>query len=228
MDSRLEVLAGIAADLDPDVVKIKAQPFTIDVTTGQFFHSKAKLDEYRKEMTARGLKGVYYTPDILIKTKDQPTLVLEIKDMDWMSFSDEYEAKLAAATQIMKNRGISFQILANKFDETFPYVQNLKLLHAINHQIHKNDLSPTLLSFKEQEEKLRKLSESMYESGEMLSIQTLATEVGSGVSEICVAIIFGIFRAPIWTEQINSETLVAGTATDKPCFVRYQDFNLGV
>lgn len=225
LDSRLEVLAGITADLDPNISNIKAQPFTIDITTGKFFDTKQKLDDHRFESKLRGLKGLYYTPDLQITTKSGTTAVLEIKDIDWLDFSDEYEHKLAAATQIMRSRGINFQILANKFDESFSYVQNLRLLHAINHQINHNDLDPSLLALKSRESDLWSLSQTMHETAEMQCIESIANILKISTTTVCLSIIHGIFRAPIWTEQINIKTRLAGNEFGKPSHVHYFHFD---
>jgi len=226
LDSRLEVIAGIALDLDPEVTALKAQPFSIDVTTGEFLFTKEQLDKHRKNLAAKNLKGVYYTPDFSIQMRDGSSRVLEIKDSDWAEPTDEYKAKLDAGIAIMKNQGITFELLANKFDETYAYVQNFKLLHNINHEIQKATLSPSLLAFKSQEDAMKQISHEMFSTGEMRTIESIAATLNIKSTEICIAIVFGIFKAPVWTEQINVKTLLAGVESGHFSFIRYQDFGL--
>ena len=148
VDSRHELIAGYAMDLDPRIKTLQVQPFTLDVTTGEMLHTKDQLDRYREKLKTRGRQASLYTPDFALTMQDQTVRIIAIKDAAWIDFTDSYARKIEAATELLKVKGIHFEILAGSYEDTLPCVQNLKLLHSINHQMNAKEVPPSLLDLK--------------------------------------------------------------------------------
>jgi hypothetical protein len=226
VDSRHELIAGYAMDLDPRVRALKVQPFTLDVTTGEMLHTKEELDRYREKLTTRGRQGSLYTPDFALTMEDQSVRIIEIKDAGWINFTDSYARKIELATELLKVKGIHFEILAGSYEDTLPCVQNLKLLHSINNQMNGKEVPLSLLDLSEKLPAVKSSAMQMYESAEMLSVSEIADANQITVVQVCMAIVMGIFDAPIWREVINKKTLLSGAAEGSMNCIRYEHFDL--
>ncbi|MEW6204495.1 MAG: hypothetical protein AB1516_04145 [Pseudomonadota bacterium] len=226
VDSRHELIAGYAMDLDPRIKTLQVQPFTLDVTTGEMLHTKDQLDRYREKLKTRGRQASLYTPDFALTMQDQSVRIIEIKDAGWIDFTDSYSGKIEAATELLKVKGIHFEILAGSYEDTLPCVQNLKLLHSINHQMNAKEVPASLLDLTEKLQAVRVFAAQMHESAEMLSVSEIADGNRLTVTQVCMAIVMGIFDAPIWREVINKKTLLSGAADDSMNCIRYEHFDL--
>lgn len=75
-ESRLEASAVFVAELDPRVVQLSPQPFTIDLSTGQLWERKSDLlERYRGNRH----RPKVYTPDFKLRLTSGATLLLETK-----------------------------------------------------------------------------------------------------------------------------------------------------
>src|SRR5438132_407883 len=78
LESPLEKTVAQLADLDPRVIRVKAQPLAVDVIAGHLFHSRDELLAGRKTREKNEVKRREYTPDLLMVMLDGTMLVVEV------------------------------------------------------------------------------------------------------------------------------------------------------
>ena len=113
LESRLEQSVAQALELDPRVRAYRAQPFTLDLATGE-------------RLAAKHLKkppgAVYYTPDFAVDLDDLQ-IVVEVKPC---AFVQEHRALLEEVRDALRQQGLRF-IVITEADFTGHYLRNVQL-----------------------------------------------------------------------------------------------------
>lgn len=143
-ESPLEKTIGQLGQLDPRVVSVKGQPFTVDVVTGRLFHSREALLSDRATREKSLVKLREYTPDFLMQLIDGRKVVVEVKDEKHMG-DELYWEKVNKAEVIMRANGYHFLVVTMAYEPDHPLVQNAALLTTFM-KIHSGQLSPAQVS----------------------------------------------------------------------------------
>jgi hypothetical protein len=116
MESALEQQIAQALELDPRVKAYRAQPFTLDISTGECLVSKPK----RKPQDS-----VYYTPDFLVEIPGMD-VVMEIKPSHYLAAHAELHHDVR---QCLQAQGMRFLTVS---EQTLPscYQRNLQVLQS--------------------------------------------------------------------------------------------------
>lgn len=220
VESRLEALAGMALDLDPDVKEIIVQPFTVDIVNGVILWTAKEFVDY-VAINSHRLQPVYYTPDFMVVLMDGRSQVIEAKDLRFLDFSDDYKRKLTAAKELFARQGWGFEFMINQQEANLPWVRNLEYLHQLRLTCPNFDWKPGL------KEQLKKYSLELHESGEMKTISEVADHNSTDLRTIAFAVLERIFRVPLWTEYLSPTCLASGVGSGEKNFFSYKQFNAG-
>lgn len=115
------------ADLDPRVLSVRCQPFTIDIVTGKIYEDRQDLLNDRALRHKPEIKIREYTPDVLFSLDYGKKLVAEVKDPRFMG-DEQYKNKVDRAAEILLANGYPFSYITMLYEESNPLVQNAKLL----------------------------------------------------------------------------------------------------
>lgn len=86
VETGLEVIAGLGAELDPRVASWRPQPFTFDLVSGETAATKdALIDRFRGSCE----KPRPYTPDHLFRMRDAGDVIVECKHTHWIRKNPE-------------------------------------------------------------------------------------------------------------------------------------------
>lgn len=114
LESRLEQSVAQALELDPRVSAYRAQPFTLDLASGDLLPKKHLIKP----------QGVlYYTPDFSVELADLQ-IVLEVKPR---SFLEEHRELLGKVRSALIKKGKRF-IVISEDDFSGHYLRNIQLL----------------------------------------------------------------------------------------------------
>lgn len=124
MESRLEQSVAQVLELDPRVHSYRAQPFTLDLSTG---------DLLAKAPARKPREAVYYTPDFSAALAGLE-IIIEVKPR---AFLDEHMEQLEQVQQSLLRQGLRFIILC---EDDFPghYLRNIQLLMPYLSQSHQH------------------------------------------------------------------------------------------
>lgn len=129
LESPAEKTIAQLADIDPRVVSLRAQPFTIDVLTGAIYRDRDSLLAARKLRDKTEVKIREYTPDFLLETIAGRSVVVEVKYEKYLG-DDTYWEKLQKAKNILQQNGYEFTVIALESNVGLPIVHNAGLLTA--------------------------------------------------------------------------------------------------
>jgi hypothetical protein len=124
MESRLEQSVAQVLELDPRVRSYRAQPFTLDLSTGELL---AKPPARKPE------KAIYYTPDFSAALTGLE-VIIEVKPR---AFLDKHVEQLELVRQSLLRQGLRLIILC---EDDFPghYLRNIQLLMPYLSQSHQH------------------------------------------------------------------------------------------
>ena len=114
LESRLEQSVAQALELDPRVRAYRAQPFTLDLATGDVLLAKHQI---------KPQGALYYTPDFSVELVDLQ-IVLEVKPRAFLAEHTELLGKVRSA---LIKKGMRFVVIC---DDDFHghYLRNIQLL----------------------------------------------------------------------------------------------------
>jgi hypothetical protein len=102
VESALERDIGVMLDIDPRVIELTAQPFSLELQSNEVLPS-------RQHYCPRpGVKPRFYTPDFLCRLDDGSALAIDAKHS---RFIEEFEAKRAGIESGLRQHGIGFMII---------------------------------------------------------------------------------------------------------------------
>ncbi|WP_122688414.1 hypothetical protein, partial [Pseudomonas viridiflava] len=102
VESALERDVGILLDIDPRVIELTGQPFTIELQSNEVLSSRA---DYRARA---GVKARFYTPDFLCRLDDGTALAIDAKHS---SFIEKFDSRRESITLGLRQHGINFLIV---------------------------------------------------------------------------------------------------------------------
>lgn len=219
VESRLELLAAMALELDCAVKQITVQPFTADIANEVILWNAQEYLTYQAAYHRE--KPVFYTPDFQVLLDDGRTQIIEVKDRDFLNFNADYRQKLLAAKRLFSKKGWGFEFMTNKHNPNSNWVRNLEYLHQFKLTCRDFVLPETLVS------DMRTLSLQMHETGEVFTFNELAKSFKATLKSIIFAVINGIFAAPIWTELLTAECRLSGVDQSNSNAFSYRQFNNG-
>lgn len=114
LESRLEQSVAQALELDPRVRAYRAQPFTLDLATGDLLPKKHLI---------KPQGTLYYTPDFSVELADLQ-IVLEVKPR---AFLEEHRELLGKVRSMLVSKGMRFIVICDD-DFTGHYLRNIQLL----------------------------------------------------------------------------------------------------
>ncbi|GAA5175570.1 hypothetical protein GCM10025771_08110 [Niveibacterium umoris] len=131
LESRLERTAVQLADVDPNVRRVVAQPFTLDVETGQIFTTREALQTAREARKKTEATKRDYTPDFNFGLVWREVAV-EAKDERF--FGDaEYWKKVERAAHILRTAGRGFAVVCFSRKELDALEWNAAVLTSFRH-----------------------------------------------------------------------------------------------
>ncbi|WP_449104449.1 TnsA endonuclease N-terminal domain-containing protein [Pseudomonas mohnii] len=113
LESRLEQSVAQALELDPRVRAYRAQPFTLDLATGDLLPEKHLI---------KPQGTLYYTPDFSVELADLQ-IVLEVKPR---AFLEEHKELLGKVRSMLISKGMRF-IVISEDHFTGHYLRNIQL-----------------------------------------------------------------------------------------------------
>ena len=131
VESPAEKTVAQLADLDPRVIRLKGQPFTIDVLTGAIYRCRNSLLLGRAARLKGEVKIREYTPDFLIETITGRAVVVEVK-LDGFLGDEAYYEKLDKARRILQLNGYELLVIVRNRDPKDALAQNADLLTAFS------------------------------------------------------------------------------------------------
>jgi len=102
LESGLERDVSLMLDLDPRIIEITAQPFTLELQSNKLLPSR---QHYLKRP---GIKPRFYTPDFLCKFDDGSLIAIDAKHS---KFVEEFELKRNAIVLGLRQHGIGFSVI---------------------------------------------------------------------------------------------------------------------
>lgn len=129
LEAPAEKTVAQLADLDPRIVSVQAQPFTIDVLIGRIFTSREDLLAARLLREKNEVKIREYTPDFLLVTIDGRWLVIEVK-LENFPGDAMYWEKIEVAKKILRMHGYEFILVTIDREPGSALTQNADLLTA--------------------------------------------------------------------------------------------------
>lgn len=201
LESPAEKTVAQLADLDPRVIRVKAQPFTVDVLTGAIFHSREELLVGRKGREKNEVKMREYTPDLLLHTVDARTVAVEVKHEQFMG-PDEYWQKVEQAKKILRSNGYEFIVVTLDHEPNLPVAQNSDLLTSFTRN-YRGVLTPTQI---DTAEKILELCPQ--------ELGTVCKEISISLRDSPVLILSGIVSMNLTATRINAASLVTRSYGD--------------
>jgi hypothetical protein len=195
LESPLEKTVAQLADLDPRVIGVKAQPFTIDVLTGAIFHTREDLLAGRKGREKNEVKKREYTPDLLLSLLDGRMVVVEVKHDGYMG-PDDYWEKVDTAKEILRTSGYHFIVVTLDYEPHLPVVRNADLLTTFE----KNYRGQLSLAQVEAVEKLLEAAP--------LQLGSLCKEINLNFRESPALLLSGLVQMDLTATGINAASLV--------------------
>ena len=128
-ESPLEKVIGQLASLDPRVRTVRPQPFTVDVISGQFFHTRQDLLAHRKTREKSESRLREYTPDFGFDLIDGRRIIVEVKDHRFVC-GQAYWDKVEKAKRMLLANGYRFQVIFMEYEPGAPLINNADLLTA--------------------------------------------------------------------------------------------------
>lgn len=129
-ESPLEKTIGQLANLDPRVITVRPQPFTIDVVTGRFLHTREEVKQHRKSRERSEVQEREYTPDFCFTLIDGKRIVVEVKDKRFPCHPS-YWNKVEKAKRLMHSNGYIFRIIYMEYEPASALVHNADLLTSL-------------------------------------------------------------------------------------------------
>lgn len=102
VESALERDIGLMLDIDPRVIELTAQPFSLELQSNEMLPSR---QHYRPRP---GIKARFYTPDFLCKLDDGSLVAIDAKHSN---FVEEFETKRKAVEACLRQHGIGFMVI---------------------------------------------------------------------------------------------------------------------
>lgn len=130
VESPLEKTIGQLAGLDPRVLVVRPQPFTIDVVSGIFLQTREEVLLHRKSRIRPDVKAREYTPDFGISLHNGKRIVVEVKDGRF-SCDLEYWEKVEKAKRLMLSNGYIFRVITMEYEPGSALVHNADLLTSL-------------------------------------------------------------------------------------------------
>lgn len=127
VESPAEATIAQLADLDPRVIKLRAQPFTIDIPTNRLLRTQEELKTARSERKKPEVSAREYTPDFEIDLGSGAPWVVESKTSQHVP-GDSYWEKLGHAATLIRGRGYQFAVIKMPAAMDHPLVTNAALL----------------------------------------------------------------------------------------------------
>lgn len=127
LESPLEKTVAQFADIDPRVIAVKAQPFTVDVVSGHIHHSRQELLQARQLRNVADVSIREYTPDFAFTMRNGHTAAIEVKDERFIG-NKSYWKKIAQVKTILRQRGYEFYLVKLVYEEHWALIQNIELL----------------------------------------------------------------------------------------------------
>lgn len=105
VESALERDIGIMLDIDPRVMSLAAQPFSLELQSNEVLPSR------RHHRPRPGTKPRFYTPDFLCRLDDGSALAIEVKHS---RFAEAFEAKREEIKSGLHQHGMNFMVVTDK------------------------------------------------------------------------------------------------------------------
>ncbi|TDV58893.1 TnsA endonuclease N-terminal domain-containing protein [Pseudomonas sp. LP_7_YM] len=123
VESALERDVGLMLDIDPRVIELTAQPFTLELQSNEMLPSR---QQYRPRT---GIKARFYTPDFLCRLDDGSLMAIDAKHSH---FIEEFETKRKDVEACLHQHGVGFMVIPNTVvsPTVMEAVGNLHLLRA--------------------------------------------------------------------------------------------------
>lgn len=127
LESPLEKTVAQFADIDPRVISVKAQPFTVDVVSGHIHHTREELLQARQLRCVADVSIREYTPDFAFTMRNGHTAAIEVKDERFIG-NKTYWKKIAQVRTILRQRSYEFYLVKLVYEEHWALIQNIELL----------------------------------------------------------------------------------------------------
>lgn len=144
LESPAEKTVAQLADLDPRVIRLRAQPFTVDVVSGHLYHTEKELLAGRETREKNDVEMREYTPDLLLTLADGKMVVIEVKTEKYPG-KDEYWEKVNLAANILRSHGYAFCVITIDYTPDHPLVQNADYLTSFM-ALYRGSLSPAQIA----------------------------------------------------------------------------------
>lgn len=102
LESGLERDVSLMLDLDPRIIEITSQPFTLELQSNKLLSSR------QHHVKRPGIKPRFYTPDFLCKFDDGSLIAIDAKHS---KFVEEFESKRNAVVLGLRQHGIGFSVI---------------------------------------------------------------------------------------------------------------------
>ena len=102
VESALERDIGLLLDIDPRVVELSAQPFTLELQSNEILPTR---QHYKPRP---GIKPRFYTPDFLCTLDDGSLVAIDAKHSNFIA---EFEAKRKDVEDCLRQHGIDFMVI---------------------------------------------------------------------------------------------------------------------
>ena len=129
-ESPLEKTIGQLANLDPRVTGVRPQPFTVDIISGKFLHTREEVLDHRKSRERSEVREREYTPDFCFTLIDGKRVVVEVKDPRFPCYPS-YWSKVEKAKQLMLSNGYIFRVISMEYEPASALVHNAALLTSL-------------------------------------------------------------------------------------------------
>lgn len=200
VESALEKTVVQLADLDPRVVELKPQPFTLDIFSGERFLTPVEQKEARAKRKGAGRLSLY-TPDFMLRLSNGEVLILEVKH-DRFPGDLEYQHKLAQAAEVLRSQGYLFVRLDINSDPLSALTANAQILGT--RPLNGTDILPRAVC--------DAVEEALAKSP--LPISLLLSRAGIERQTIPVLFRTGLIAGPLSTEQITTRMVVYWSGGD--------------
>lgn len=196
LESPTEKTVAQLADLDPRIVRLQAQPFTLDVLTGTIYETREELLLGRQTREKNDVKVREYTPDFLLITLDGRRIVVEVKAEQFPG-PEEYQLKLAQAKKILDANGYEFILVTLQHAPNFPITQNADLLTSFARN-YRGTLSADQIAY----------AEELLEIGPR-ELGTVCQEIKLSLREAPALILTGVVSLDLTVSRLNVASQVA-------------------
>ncbi len=107
VESRLERLIALALDVDPRVIAIASQPFSVRLDKEKIFTTQALAREGIAEMHPDERKGLIYTPDLRVELTGGQDVIIECKPKNQ---AELLETEFERVRAVLGRMGYSFRL----------------------------------------------------------------------------------------------------------------------